>query len=249
LGEYQLREGREMTKNLSVRAFKCPSCGAPQEPEPGTLTMKCGYCGGTIIIPESLRTPPKSSGASMGDVFSFGMKGVDLNKIVGNAMQLPEAISLAQQGRVEEAARIYSQITGMEHADAIQAVKSLASGHAVSLTPGRDGTTWKQFETSYAAPSVEAGSDVWESKESKRGCGAVIGIAAVIGLLVAGLAAGALYLFAGGGTTGSLAPAAYATKALTFGAGGIGQGMFKFSTPQESSYQVFPSALMARKST
>jgi hypothetical protein len=60
---------------------------------------------------------------------------VDLNKIVGNAMQLPEAISLAQQGRVEEAARIYSQITGMEHADAIQAVKSLASGHAVSLTP------------------------------------------------------------------------------------------------------------------
>ncbi len=97
-----------MTKNLSVRAFKCPSCGAPQEPEPDTLTMKCSYCGGTIIIPESLRTPARTGSADMGDVFSFGLKGVDLNKIVGNAMQLPHAISLAQQGKIDEAATIYS---------------------------------------------------------------------------------------------------------------------------------------------
>ena len=83
----------------------------------------------------------------MGDVFSFGLKGIDLNKIVGNAMQLPEAISLAQHGQIDEAARIYSQITGMEHADAVQAVKAMAAGHAVSLTPGKEGATWGQFET------------------------------------------------------------------------------------------------------
>ena len=51
-----------MTKNVSVRAFKCPSCGGPLEPETGTLTMKCPYCGGTVIIPESLRTPAASAG-------------------------------------------------------------------------------------------------------------------------------------------------------------------------------------------
>ena len=216
-----------MTQNLSVRAFKCPSCGAPQEPEPGTLTMKCGYCGGTIIIPESLRTPAKSSGPSMGDVFNFGLKGVDLNKIVGNAMQLPQAISLAQEGKMDEAADIYSQITGMEHADAMQAVKRLAAGHAVSLTPGREGVTWKQFETSYSTPSLQTSSASWEPAESKRSCGAVVGIAALIGVVVVGLVAGAFFLFAGGKPATSLVPAAFASKALTFGSEGIGQGMFK----------------------
>ena len=111
-----------MLQNPSVRAFKCPSCGAPLEPEVGTLTMKCPYCGGTVIIPESLRTPAKGSGPTMGEVFDWGLRGLDMNKIVGNAMQLPQAISLAQQGQIDEAASIYSQITGLEHADAVEAV-------------------------------------------------------------------------------------------------------------------------------
>jgi len=33
------------------------TCGAPLEPQVGALTMKCNYCGGTVIIPQSLRTP------------------------------------------------------------------------------------------------------------------------------------------------------------------------------------------------
>jgi sugar lactone lactonase YvrE len=189
--------------------------------------MKCGYCGGTIIIPESLRTPPKGSGASMGDVFSFGLKGVDLNKIVGNAMQLPEAISLAQQGRVDEAAVIYSRITGMDHADAVKAVESMASGHAVSLTPGRSGATWQQFETSYSTPSTQLSDADWEARDSKRSCGAIVGIVALIGFLIAGLGVGAFFMFGGTDVLGSVAPAGIATKALTFGGEGIGQGMFK----------------------
>lgn len=122
-----------MAKNDSVRAFKCPTCGGPLEPEAGTLTMKCSYCGGTAIIPESLRTPAPSSGPSMGEVFDFGLKGVDLNQIVGNAMHLPQAISLAQEGRIDEAAAIYSQITGMEHADAAPISIALASTRARPL--------------------------------------------------------------------------------------------------------------------
>lgn len=221
-----------MPQNLSIRAFKCPSCGAPQEPEAGTLTMKCGYCGGTIIIPESLRTPAPSSGASMGDVFSFGLRGVDLNKIVGNAMQLPDVISLAQKGQIDEAARMYSQITGMEHADAVQAVKSMAQGHAVSLTPGRAGVTWQKFETSYATPSVQVSTEGASPSESGRGCGATAAIIAVIGLILAGLVGGAIYLFAGGAAAGggalsSVLPAPFASKALVFGGEGIGQGSFK----------------------
>ena len=115
-----------------MRAFKCPSCGAPLEPEIGTLTMKCPYCAGTVIIPESLRTQPQPSGPTMGQVFDFGLNGVDLNKIVGNAMHLPDAIALAKQGKLDEAANLYTQITGMEHADAVAAMRDMAAGHAVS---------------------------------------------------------------------------------------------------------------------
>jgi DNA-directed RNA polymerase subunit RPC12/RpoP len=229
LGEIQLREAEEMPANASIRAFKCPSCGAPQEPEPGTLTMKCRYCGGTIIIPESLRTPaPSASGASMGDVFSFGLKGIDLNKVVGNAMQLPEAISLAQRGRIDEAAQIYSQITGMEHADAIEAVKSMAAGHAVSLTPGRSEADWKQVETGYSTPSVSVSGPTVDLRGSNRGCGAIVGVTALIGVIVTGLIAGAVFLFANkDGSLGGALPAAFATKGLVFGSEGIGQGTFK----------------------
>src|SRR5258707_10825995 len=50
-----------MAKDTSIRAFKCPSCSAPLEPQPGKTTMKCQYCGETVIIPESARIGVASS--------------------------------------------------------------------------------------------------------------------------------------------------------------------------------------------
>jgi sugar lactone lactonase YvrE/predicted RNA-binding Zn-ribbon protein involved in translation (DUF1610 family) len=223
-----------MANNPSVRAFKCPSCGGPLEPEVGTLTMKCPYCGSTIIIPESLRTPPPSSGPSMGEVFQFGLNGVDLNQIVGNAMHLPQAISLAQQGRVDEAADMYSKITGMEHADALAAVKDMASGHAVSLTPGRQGVTWQQVQPSYSAPinqtsapAVSSDSFSTGPKSGGRSCGLLIGIIAVVAILIVGLVAGGLYFFSGSKSPAAIIPLGFANQTLAFGSEGIGAGMFQ----------------------
>ena len=224
-----------MLKNPSVRAFKCPSCGAPLEPEAGTLTMKCSYCGGTVIIPESLRTPPPSSGPTMGDVFDFGLRGVDLNKIVGNAMHLPQAISLAQQGRIDEAAAIYSQITGMEHDDAVSAVKAMAAGHAVSLTPGSPGTTWGQVPAGFGSSGNVIARPVLSSelpaqpreKSGRGGCGVLTGILAIVGVVVVALVAGAVYLFKGGTSPSAILPLGFANKSLTFGSEGIGAGMFQ----------------------
>jgi sugar lactone lactonase YvrE/DNA-directed RNA polymerase subunit RPC12/RpoP len=223
-----------MLKNPSLRAFKCPSCGAPLEPEVATLTMKCAYCGGTVIIPESLRTPAKASGPTMGEVFDFGLRGLDMNKIVGNAMQLPQAISLAQHGQIDEAAAIYSQITGMEHADAVSAVKAMAAGHAVSLTPGLPGAMWGQVATntnqsrSVVASSV-ATSDVQDQKSGRSGrsCGLLVGIIAAVGVVVVGLVAAALFLFKGSQAPASIVPLGFAHQGLTFGAEGIGAGMFQ----------------------
>ncbi len=225
-----------MPKDASVRAFKCPSCGAPLEPEIGTLTMKCPYCGGTVIIPESLRTAPPRSGPTMGEVFDFGLNGVDMNQIVGNAMQLPQAIQLAKEGHIDEAAKMYSKITGMEHADAVKSIQALAAGHAVSLTPGRSGQTFQTSQASYGQPSAPAGgastsfqpssfsTTATGSKSGGRSCGLLLGIIAVVAVLIAILVGGGVFLFSGRGLASIVGPIGYASKALTFGSEGIGPG-------------------------
>jgi DNA-directed RNA polymerase subunit RPC12/RpoP/streptogramin lyase len=134
-----------MANDSSVKAFKCPTCGAPLEPQAGALTMKCNYCGGTVIIPQSLRTPAPGSSSS---VPQYHWGGLDLSEIVGEAMRLPEAISLAEQGRIDEAAQLYSQITGSNITDATKAIQEIVAGKAVSLSPGQAGMQWGQTPSS-----------------------------------------------------------------------------------------------------
>ncbi len=222
-----------LASDSSVRAFKCPSCGAPLEPETGTLTMKCPYCAGTVIIPESLRTASPQSGPTMGQVFDFALNGLDMNQIIGNAMHLPQAIQLAKQGRIDEAANIYSQITGMQHADAVEAVKSMAAGHAVSLTPGQAGARWGSGITispsaqsalaSFTAstPSVQVSTSSYSTTASTtsanaakkgggRSCGLLLAIIAAVLVLIALLLGGMLLIFETGKTGGVFVPLALA---------------------------------------
>ena len=42
-----------MTKSSSI---PCPACGAPNEPEAGTIHMACTYCGTNLTIPKHLQT-------------------------------------------------------------------------------------------------------------------------------------------------------------------------------------------------
>ncbi len=170
----------------------------------------------------------------MGEVFNFGLKGVDLNKIVGNAMQLPQAIDLARQGRIDEAANIYSQITGMEHADAVRSVEAMAAGHAVSLTPGRPGVTWgsssPSFQpagTSAASMAGSGGTISTTATGSGRSWGLLVGIIAVVALLIGALIAGGLYLFSNGSPIAAGLPIGFSSKLLSFGSEGIGPGMFQ----------------------
>jgi len=136
-----------MASDSSIRAFKCPTCGAPLEPQVGALTMKCNYCGGTVIIPQSLRTPAPASTSSA--VPQYQWAGLNLTEIVGGAMRLPEAISLAEQGRITEAAQLYSQITGSNLTDATTAINAIVAGQAVSLVPGQSGMQWGQTPPMY----------------------------------------------------------------------------------------------------
>ncbi len=113
-----------MANDSSIRAFKCPACGAPLEPERGVSSMKCNYCGGTVIIPESLRTPAPSSTSAPVHQYSFGP--INMNAMMNQTMQMPQVFWLAQQGKFDEAAQIYSQLTGLSMEAALTAVKGMA---------------------------------------------------------------------------------------------------------------------------
>lgn len=103
------------------RAFNCPACGAPMIAEYGTPTMKCTYCNNTVAIPQHLRTAPPSNQPKLG---SWG--GFNLDAMVGKQMRVPEAIALARQGKLGEAANLYSEITGLDYDDAMKAIIDLA---------------------------------------------------------------------------------------------------------------------------
>jgi hypothetical protein len=155
---------------------------------------------------------------------------------MGNAMHLPQAISLAQQGKIDEAADMYSQITGMTHPDAVKAMQEMAAGRAVSLTPGRPNVNWQQIETSYNrsqpameinAPSSSFSSSGTSAKKSGRGCGLfmaimIAGILLIIGLVVAGL-----FFFSNGNPLASFLPIGFSSNTLSFGSQGIGAGLLE----------------------
>ncbi|MBM4426760.1 MAG: hypothetical protein FJ031_05930 [Chloroflexi bacterium] len=48
-----------------TQTFPCPACGAPNEPEAGSIRMTCAYCGANLTIPTPLRTKPKATAANL----------------------------------------------------------------------------------------------------------------------------------------------------------------------------------------
>ncbi|HVN16246.1 MAG TPA: hypothetical protein VMT73_10940 [Anaerolineales bacterium] len=108
-----------MPQNAAAGTFACPNCGAPVEPIRDAKSAQCGYCGATVIIPEALRTYTPSATPQ----FDFG--AVNMNAMFTQATQMPRVYTLAQQGKFEEAAEIYSQLTGLSQEAAIRAVKGM----------------------------------------------------------------------------------------------------------------------------
>jgi DNA-directed RNA polymerase subunit RPC12/RpoP len=99
-----------MSDSTSLKVFKCPTCGAPLDPTPGMAAMKCPYCNATVVIPETLRSTGSAKGPEAG----------------GAPASLSDVTRLAKEGKLEEAAKIYSKITGLSGEYAMMSVKSMA---------------------------------------------------------------------------------------------------------------------------
>lgn len=96
--------------------FQCPSCGGRLEFDGGDhATVRCDYCGNTVIVPESLRSHTRSA-----SLFSKNQRAVE------------EIVRLINAGNRREARQLYEEAFGVDRARAREAVARLADGHSLS---------------------------------------------------------------------------------------------------------------------
>jgi sugar lactone lactonase YvrE len=207
--------------------FKCTSCGGPLEYDgSGALTVRCPFCGSSIIVPEELRPRPAAQ-ASSGGFFD------GILRLQQRAANLQEIARLARAGQKIEAIRLYREIFNVGLAEAKLAVERMAAGEQ----PGQVSVSMYDVQANPAAQNLA----------HKANSSAVKWIVfTVVVLILAGVGAGIWGLVVGirhaTDTVSRISPGpgfplpdsphvaaapGFASIALKFGSEGIGPGMFK----------------------
>jgi hypothetical protein len=92
--------------------FKCPSCSASLDYDGGDhATVRCAYCGNTVIVPESMRS-----------------KAPNVTGLFTRSNSLKEVVDLINKGNHTEAVDLYGRTFNVSHEEAHAAVSRLASG-------------------------------------------------------------------------------------------------------------------------
>ncbi|HET9531798.1 MAG TPA: NHL repeat-containing protein [Blastocatellia bacterium] len=219
------------------KPFNCSTCAAPLDAEAiKSVTVRCGYCGNTILIPDALR--------DAGTTGSADNAGNALGHVVNEALRLAEVARLVKAKKKIEAIKLYREIFPVGLKEAKDAVEQIETTGTITYSHS---TT----QASQLAPSRFASVEVsrGRSKGSRPGNSLLWLVAAVsvVGLLGGVIAAivGFASFFAPGSspsqettarpTSQTTATArvvtpptpAFADVALEFGAEGIGAGQFK----------------------
>jgi len=111
--------------------FNCPNCGAPLDYKGSDPIIRCPYCNSSVVVPENLRSRPSFSQQP----HNFTLSGVgDMGGLINQARRFKEVKDLAQAGNMDEAVRIYSEITGQDAENSRTAVQNLANGQPITLS-------------------------------------------------------------------------------------------------------------------
>ncbi|HKS26885.1 MAG TPA: hypothetical protein VJS44_03655 [Pyrinomonadaceae bacterium] len=216
-----------------TQPFKCPSCGAPLSLENPGATIRCHFCGNSVIVPESLRgpqaqPPPQHSHSP------------SLDNIMGQAARLGELGQLIRGGNKIAAIKLYRELFGSSLREAKDAVERLERGKPVEVMNVQGGAYQNvQINPAQFPPAPPT----FQSPPSTRGCWVVpiLIVLLVIGASVALVA----YLSSskvresvgsipfvpstskGSGSSNPVSSTGFASVALEFGSQGIGPGQFK----------------------
>lgn len=145
-----------------AEVFQCPSCSGRLQYDGGDHpTVRCDYCGSTVIVPESLRSHSRSMSTLYGQQ---------------NAMQ--KIVGLINEERREEAAQLFGKTFAVDPLQAREAVARLADGLSLStqhvqVQSGRDASLSRKWGCAIALvillvvgasiiiPLVAGGAAVW----------------------------------------------------------------------------------------
>ncbi|MDT4954703.1 MAG: tripartite motif-containing protein 71 [Acidobacteriota bacterium] len=206
-------------------AFNCSMCSAPLDlANASGATMRCTYCGNTMILPEELR-----GGVSQ---HAHDLTGIPFAPMVGQALKLAEVARLAQSGKKIAAIKLYREIFGVGLKEAKDAVERMETGQPVVFTE-------TNYQTGNAAaqsfPSPELAGQV--VKQTKR-------VGLWIAFIVLAFVVGIGWIISHAISTAfnsipkdlpgvprakadSTSAPGFATPAFEFGSEGIGAGQFK----------------------
>jgi DNA-directed RNA polymerase subunit RPC12/RpoP len=211
------------------KPFKCTSCGGPLEYDGHTPTVRCPFCGNSIIVPEELRTRPAASwGAGLVD---------GIYKLQERAANMQEVSRLARSNRKIEAIRLYREIFGVGLAEAKVAVERMAAGEAAeAVVMSSNAPAFHQhvFDPQAVMRPVKRFTMFWVVIVL-----VIVGFTVALGLIIKSvvekkvgevLPSSSSRSSSSSSSSSSTSPAekpGFASVALKFGSEGIGPGMFK----------------------
>ncbi|HEX8746319.1 MAG TPA: 6-bladed beta-propeller [Pyrinomonadaceae bacterium] len=215
-----------------TQPFKCPSCGAPLSLDNPGATVRCHFCGNSVIVPESLRQPDAAAAPPHSHAAS-----PSLDNIVGQAARLGELGQLIRGGNKIAAIKLYRELFGSSLKDAKDAVERLERGQPIEVMNLSGGAYQNvQINPAQFPPAPPS----FQSPPSARGCWLVpvLIILLVIGASVALVAylssskvretVGSIPFIPSASQGGSAAsPDGFASVTQEFGSEGIGPGQFK----------------------
>jgi len=219
----------------TTKLLICPACGAPLDPQPGEVTIKCGYCGNSVVLPQSMRAP-----VSHGN-FATSSRGFDLNSVVGQAARIKEVVELVRAGNKLEAIKLYREITGKDLKESKDAVEAIAAGRPFELN--------LDSQVSIGGGSFSQSAITVDARGSKLGlwlgCGITVIVLFIIGSTLLPVLATVPFIAALVGSSSDIqlpgkepgepidiqipglpATASFAKQVLAFGEKGSGAGLF-----------------------
>ena len=111
--------------------FKCPACSAPLEFQGNTI-QKCGFCGGSVIVPSEVFGRAASAKAD-----PFPRQEASSDPIRALAQGVENVRRLISEGKKLEAIKEFRQTFGVGLAQAKTAVEAMERGHGVNISDMR----------------------------------------------------------------------------------------------------------------
>jgi hypothetical protein len=207
-------------------------CSAPLDPTQATgATMRCNYCGNTVIVPEELRyVSNQMPSAPVGDSFI---------PMIDQALKLAEIARLAKAGNKIAAIKLHRETFGTGLKEAKEAVEQMETGQPIVFSQSSfqgANASMQAFPQSFHSTPLISDQAIKKTKKL-AGLGLLLVIllplsAGVIGIIIAIKAISNIHVptmptpSTSSGKSGA-ATSTFADSVLEFGSEGIGPKQFK----------------------